>query len=312
MEQQFIDTLKKVVDEKGKDALINAKKCKAFLSDYTGNEYKKERRLLVQAVEAGVAKAIDTAEDLSACRTAQARYLEEDYGLNSTVAATIVDTLTLVLRGDTAKLPAPVAPSPAVPKNEMAFKRPDKFSKEQLRSISIIHDEFARLTMISLSAQLRLMINIHVASVDQLTTNELIRSIPTPIILAIIDMDPLKGYAVLEMDYPVTFSIIDRLFGGTGEGTKSQHELNDFEKDIVKGVIEKILGNMQDAWTQVIDLRPRLFCLITSPSLLAPGPPSNMWVLVTLKIKISNVEGLIRICIPYSIIEPIIDKLSTL
>ena len=95
------------------------------------------------------------------------------------------------------------------------FKRPDKFSKEQIRTVQIMHETFSRLTTTSLSAQLRCMVQVHVASVDQLTYEEFIRSIPTPTTLAVINMDPLKGNAILEIDPAITFSMIDRLFGGT-------------------------------------------------------------------------------------------------
>ena len=78
------------------------------------------------------------------------------------------------------------------------FKRPDKFSKEQIRTVQIMHETFARLTTTSLSAQLRSLVHVHVATVDQLTYEEFIRSIPTPTTLAVINMDPLKGNAVLE------------------------------------------------------------------------------------------------------------------
>jgi len=88
------------------------------------------------------------------------------------------------------------------------FKRPDKFSKEQLRTVSNMHETFARLTTTSLSAQLRSLVHVHVASVDQLTYEEFIRSIPTPTTLAVINMDPLKGNAVLEIDPAITFCMI--------------------------------------------------------------------------------------------------------
>ena len=86
------------------------------------------------------------------------------------------------------------------------FKRPDKFSKEQIRTVSIMHETFARLTTNSLSGQLRSMVHVHVASVDQLTYEEFIRSIPTPTTLAVINMDPLKGNAILEIDPAATRS----------------------------------------------------------------------------------------------------------
>ncbi|GHT73110.1 flagellar motor switch protein FliM [Spirochaetia bacterium] len=190
------------------------------------------------------------------------------------------------------------------------FKRPDKFSKEQIRTVSIMHETFARLTTTALSANLRSMVHVHVASVDQLTYEEFIRSIPTPTTLAIINMDPLKGNAILEIDPAITFSIIDRLFGGTGEGTKSQHELTDIEQSVMEGIIVRILGNMREAWAQVIDLRPRLGQIDTNPQFAQIVPPTEMVVLVTLETKVGDVEGMMNFCIPYLTIEPIISKLS--
>ncbi|CEM63333.1 flagellar motor switch protein FliM [Treponema phagedenis] len=191
------------------------------------------------------------------------------------------------------------------------FKRPDKFSKEQMRTLSLMHETFARLTTTSLSAQLRSMVHVHVASVDQLTYEEFIRSIPTPTTIAVINMDPLKGNAILEIDPSVTFSIIDRLFGGTGQGTKVQRDLTDIENSVMEGVIVRILANVREAWTQVIDLRPRLGQIETNPQFTQIVPPSEMVVLVTLETKVGDEEGMMNFCIPYITIEPIISKLSS-
>ncbi|MCR5724585.1 MAG: flagellar motor switch protein FliM [Treponema sp.] len=192
------------------------------------------------------------------------------------------------------------------------FKRPDKFSKEQIRTVSIMHETFARLTTTSLSAQLRSLVHVHVASVDQLTYEEFIRSIPTPTTLAVINMDPLKGNAVLEIDPAITFSMIDRLFGGTGAtGGKVSRELTDIEQSVMEGIIVRILANMREAWTQVIDLRPRLGQIETNPQFAQIVPPTEMVVLVTLETKVGEEEGMMNFCIPYLTIEPIISKLSS-
>ncbi|TVR57117.1 MAG: flagellar motor switch protein FliM [Spirochaetaceae bacterium] len=190
------------------------------------------------------------------------------------------------------------------------FKRPDKFSKEQIRTVSIMHETFARLTTTSLSAQLRSLVQVHVASVDQLTYEEFIRSIPNPTTLAVINMDPLKGSAILEIDPAITFSIIDRLFGGQGEGAKVMRDLSDIEQSVMEGIIVRILGNMREAWAQVIDLRPRLGQIETNPQFAQIVPPTEMVVLVTLETKVTDVEGMMNFCIPYLTIEPIISKLS--
>ncbi len=190
------------------------------------------------------------------------------------------------------------------------FKRPDKFSKEQIRTVSIMHETFARLTTTAMSAQLRSLVNVHVASVDQLTYEEFIRSIPNPTTLGIINMDPLKGSAVLEIDPAITFSIIDRLFGGKGEGTKVNRDLSDIEQSVMENIIVRILGNLREAWSQVIDLRPRLGQIETNPQFAQIVPPTEMVILVTLETKVGEVEGMMNFCIPYLTIEPIISKLS--
>jgi flagellar motor switch protein FliM len=190
------------------------------------------------------------------------------------------------------------------------FRRPDKFSKEQIRTVQMMHETFARLTSTSLSAQLRSIVQVHVASVDQLTYEEFIRSIPTPTTMAIINMDPLKGSAILEIDPAVAFTIIDRLFGGKGESIKIQRDLSEIEQSVIEGIIVRILGNMREAWAQVIDLRPRLGQIETNPQFAQIVPPSEMVVLVTLETKVGDVEGMINFCIPYITIEPIISKLS--
>ena len=101
------------------------------------------------------------------------------------------------------------------------FRRPDKFSKDQIRTLQMMHETFARLTTTALSAQLRALVGVHVASVDQLTYEEFIRSIPNPTTLAVINMDPLKGSAVLEIDPGITFTIIDKLLAARASSPRS-------------------------------------------------------------------------------------------
>ncbi len=190
------------------------------------------------------------------------------------------------------------------------FRRPDKFSKDHIRTLQMMHETFARLTTTALSAQLRALVSVHVASVDQLTYEEFIRSIPNPTTLAVINMDPLKGSAVLEIDPSITFTIIDKLFGGTGEASKISRELTDIELSVMEGIIVRILGNLREAWSNVIDLRPRLGNIETNPQFAQIVPPNDMVVLITLETKVGDVEGMTNLCIPYISIEPIISKLS--
>ena len=191
------------------------------------------------------------------------------------------------------------------------FKRPDKFSKDQIRTLQMMHENFARVTTTSLSAQLRTLVGIHVASVDQLTYEEFIRSVSNPSTWAMVSMDPLTGSSILEIDPSITFTIIDRLFGGPGESPKNlNRELTDIELSVMEGIIVRILGNLREAWSQVIDLRPRLGSIETNPQFAQMVSPNDMVVLITLETKVADVEGMMNFCIPYITIEPILSKLS--
>lgn len=190
------------------------------------------------------------------------------------------------------------------------FKRPDKFSKDHLRTLTNMHEQFARFATTALSAQLRTLVHLHVASVDQLTYEEFVRSIPSPTTMGIIAMDPLKGQAVLEIDPSITFTIVDRIFGGRGEVMKMNRELTEIELQVMETIMVKMLTNLREAWNTVIDLRPRIVTIELNPNFTSVVAPSEMVVLVTLETKVSDVEGMVNFCIPYITIEPIISKLS--
>jgi len=126
LEQAFIDILKQLVKEQSSAALMDAKKCKALLADYTRNEYRKQSRLLMLTVEEGLPKIIEGAQDLAACKKAQIRELEEEHGISSVFAADIVNLLALVLRGDTTVTLSPtvIVPAPSPPPQQKAASAP--------------------------------------------------------------------------------------------------------------------------------------------------------------------------------------------
>jgi tetratricopeptide (TPR) repeat protein len=106
MNAQFTAIIQRLVAEQGKEALINPAKCRPFLPDYTGNEFTKERRLLIKVVEAGVAKEIDAAENIETGKKLQMRYLQEDLFIAGDIAMDVVDMLAFVLRGNRPVKPA--------------------------------------------------------------------------------------------------------------------------------------------------------------------------------------------------------------
>lgn len=190
------------------------------------------------------------------------------------------------------------------------FKRPDKFSREQIRTVSIMHETFARSVTSMLSAYFRTMIHVHVASVDQLTYEEFIRSIPTPTTLSVVNMPPLPGSAVLEIDPAITAVMINRLFGGDDTFRYKPHELTDIERLAIGEVIDNIVSLLKESWENIIPLRPRVERIETNPQFIQVSPPTEMVVLVTLEVRAGDTEGMMNLCLPFLTMEPVMPKLS--
>lgn len=191
------------------------------------------------------------------------------------------------------------------------FKRPDRFSKDQIRTIYMIHENFARLVNTYLSAHLRTMINVEVASVDQLTYDEFIRSLQNPSVIGVFQMAPLKGNAVFDMNPALAFAMVDRLFGGVGTSPTKARSLTDIEVTIISRVMSRTLEQLTEAWERVVDIAPRLETMESNPQFAQVVPPNDMVVIITLQAKIMQTEGLMTFCIPYLVLEPIMNKLST-
>ncbi|MDR1965340.1 MAG: flagellar motor switch protein FliM [Synergistaceae bacterium] len=191
------------------------------------------------------------------------------------------------------------------------FRRPDKFSKDQLRAIQMIHESFCRALTTSLSTMVRSMVSVEVVAVDQLAYDEFIHSLVQPTVIGILEMYPLSGSAILEINNQLTFAIIDRLLGGKGEPLRKPRDLTDIERTVVERVMMKILEHLEESWSTVVDIRFRFETMESNPFFVQVCPGTDMVLLVTMKIQIGEVQGIMNFCIPYFVIEPLIDKLSS-
>lgn len=191
------------------------------------------------------------------------------------------------------------------------FKRPDKFSKDQIRTLYMIHENFGRLWNTYLSSTLRTLINVEVVSVEQFTYQEFVQSLANPSVISILAIPPLKGNVILEIDTGIAFAMIDRIFGGAGESSIKPRTLTEIEEAVVKRSLVKALENFRDAWLNVVAMSPHIERMEANPAFTQIVPPSDMVVIITMKINIGEVEGFVNICMPYLVLEPVMNKLTT-
>ncbi|HUT03490.1 MAG TPA: flagellar motor switch protein FliM [bacterium] len=190
------------------------------------------------------------------------------------------------------------------------FKRPDRLSKDNIRSLHLIHDRFARSCSASFSAYLRTMSDVNLLSVDQFTYFEFLMSLPDPTCLNILSMRPLEGNAALEINPSVVFPVIDKLLGGPGQPLAEVREITDIEFGIIEGMIKQSLKDLQDAWSQAMNIEIAIVERETTPQLMQIAAPNEPVVLVTFEIKIAELSGMMNLCIPSRMLEPVMNRFT--
>jgi len=190
------------------------------------------------------------------------------------------------------------------------FKRALRFSKDQIRSISRVHENYARLLTTFFSAQLRTYVNISVASVDQVPYEEFIRSIPKMTILNVFSVEPLEGRVLMEVNPNIAYSMLERILGGKGQSNKQADNLTEIETLIMSQLFEKAIVNLEEAWSSIVEIDPVLEDFEVNPQFLQMVSPNETVVVVSLTTQIGDVSGMINICIPHIVLEPIIPNLS--
>lgn len=192
------------------------------------------------------------------------------------------------------------------------FRHPSKFSREHLQTLQAMHEIFARLFSTTLSAQMRLLVQIDVASVDQLTYEEFLQTFPNPTASVIFTIEPLLGSAVLEFHPTTAMAILDRLLGGPGRMTGKNRELTDIESSLLSKVASKGMDSFAEAWKSVVPgMIARVHSVETNPRFVQITAPSDTVVVVTFDLKIGENQGAMRICIPYPALEPVMGRMST-
>lgn len=192
------------------------------------------------------------------------------------------------------------------------FKRPERVSKDQMRALEAIHEGFARNFGASLSSFLRTIIEVRVATAEQLTYSEFIHSLPNPTCFNLLSAPPLEGQLCLEISPLIIYPIIDRLLGGSNaEMFIPQRPLTAIEWRLVKQITDRALDNLTEVWSGLIDVQFELSETESNPHLVQIVAPNEVVVVMGLEIKMGQRAGTMSLCIPFNVIEPVIGKLAT-
>jgi len=190
------------------------------------------------------------------------------------------------------------------------FRRPDRISKDQMRTLQNLHEGYARAFSTSLTSYLRTLVEIELVSVDQLTYSEFIMSISNPSCIYVFQMEPLEGQAIFEINPTLVFFIVDRLFGGQGRPTEQNRELTEIEEKVMRRIADRGLSDLKEVWERIGIFTPRIDSYETNPQFVQVAPPGETVILISLEVRMQNASGLMSLCFPYILLENVLDKLS--
>ena len=191
------------------------------------------------------------------------------------------------------------------------FARPAKFSKEHLRTLEIIFEHFGRLLATNLPAYLRKSVSVDVVNSEVVIYSEFSNALSNPVLLGVVGLDPLMGNVIMEMASNLGFAIVDRLLGGVGNSLEKERDFSEIELSILERVFTICVNLLHEPWENVVEITPRLNRIETNSQFAQIISPSETIAIVTINLKIGDVEGLMNICLPYTTLEPVMDKLNT-
>ncbi len=194
---------------------------------------------------------------------------------------------------------------------EYDFARPSKFSKEHLRTLEIIFEHYGRLLSTNLPVYLRKNIQVEVMNSEAVTYMEFSNALSNPVLLGVVDFAPLEGNIIMEMATNLGYAIVDRMLGGLGEPLDKTREFSEIELLIIERVMISCVELLREPWQNVVDINPRLERIETNSQFAQIISPSEMIAIVTINIKVGDVEGLMNVCLPYITLEPVMEKLNT-
>ncbi|HLV82034.1 MAG TPA: flagellar motor switch protein FliM [Chthonomonadaceae bacterium] len=189
------------------------------------------------------------------------------------------------------------------------FRRPDKLAKDQLRTLQMLHETFARMFASSLSAYMRVPVHVELLSARQMRYDEYMRGL-TSSLINLFSLPPLAGQAILEIDFNVTLAMIDRLLGGPGSMIKKSTALTDIERALAESIVNRALKELRTAWEGVYAFTPTRELMETQGQFIQIAPPNDIVLSVRFDVEVGDLHGKMSLCLPYTLLKPITAKFS--
>ncbi|KRL05485.1 flagellar motor switch protein FliM [Liquorilactobacillus oeni] len=207
--------------------------------------------------------------------------------------------------------------SEAVKVKSYDFRRPTKLSKEYVNTLHMIFEDFSKVSSNAFSTLLRTNANFQLASIEQVSYDEFVHSIPRVTLIGQLHSEPLKGVQLLEMNPQLCMLLVELLCGGPDtknsietDEMDNKKEFTEIELAVLQEVVQEFSKIFQNVWSEIVKLDTKVEGLSSNPQLLQNMSPNEPVIMVTFTVSIAGVDTFVNLCIPYVFFDEITDKLS--
>lgn len=190
------------------------------------------------------------------------------------------------------------------------FRRPNRISKNQVRTLQTVHESFSEVFGYFLVSKLQTIVSINVTSVDQLFYSEFILSVSNPSCLYVFDIEGTDGSGVLEINPQLALTIVERLLGGTTDTQTKPRTITPIEQAVVRGVVEHSLSDLRNAWRSIADLNFIYQRLEMEADFVQVAPSSEIVVVISFDVNIGMHTYLMNLCFPTFALEDVLARLN--
>ncbi len=182
-------------------------------------------------------------------------------------------------------------------------RRPDRIAKSQVRAIQMLHENFVRSVISSLSAYLRTYVSMNLVSIEQLSYGEFLERLPSTTCMACLGLQPYDGSAILEINPCLIFPILEILLGGNGKvATEIEREVTEIEQTLMNGLFGIIAHDLREAWKNVTPIEFEVLSVGTQAQLLQTMAPIEAVLAVKIEVRLGESIGSMNIALPSMVI----------
>jgi flagellar motor switch protein FliM len=190
------------------------------------------------------------------------------------------------------------------------FRRPNRISKNQVRTLQTVHENFAEVFGYYLVSKLQSIVSITVTSVDQLFYSEFILSVSNPSCIYVFDIEGTDGSGILEISPQLALTIMERLLGGATDTPPKLRSITPIEQAVIRGVVEHALSDLRNVWRSITDLNFTYQRLEMEADFVQIAPASEIVVVVSFDVNVGVNTYLMNLCFPTFALEEVLTKLN--